>query len=178
MQENWITLAVIGQPHGVSGRVKVKSFTDPEDDFARHTTLTYADGSPLKLKLTGHAQGMVIVAIDGVTNRNQAELLRGKKIGILREALPSLDDPNQFYITDLIGMDVVDTEGQPFGRVHNVANYGAGDILDIERSGGTEMYAFTNATFPAIDREARRITISPPVVLGSRKEEQSPHESA
>lgn len=174
----WLTLAVIGQPHGVSGRVKIKSFTEPQDDFARHPHLTYADGTPIKLKITGHTQGMTIVEIEGVKDRNQAELLRGKKLGIPREALPQLESPDQYYAADLIGLQVVDEQGAPFGEVVEVANYGAGDILDIKRpSGKTEMYAFNHATFPAIDMAARTITIHPPVVIGSRKEEQGTHET-
>jgi 16S rRNA processing protein RimM len=175
---DWITLAVIGPPHGVSGRVKVKSLTEPEDDFARHSALTYADGTPLKLKITGHAQGMAIVSIEGITDRNQAELLRGKKLGVPRSALPELKKPDQFYVADLIGMHVLDANGGAFGTVDSVANYGASDILEILRPNGVaELYAFTAATFPNVDRAARRITIDPPIILGSRIEEQSSNET-
>jgi 16S rRNA processing protein RimM len=176
---DWITLAVIGPPHGVSGRVKVKSLTEPEDDFARHTALTYADGTPLTLKITGHAQGMAIVSIEGITDRNQAELLRGKKLGVPRSALPELKKPDQFYVADLIGMRVLDANGGAFGKVDSVANYGAGDILEILRPNGVaELYAFTSATFPAMDLATRTLTIEPPVILGSREEENAPDEIA
>ncbi len=178
MSQEWMDLAVIGQPHGVSGRVKIKSFTDPADDFAAHKALSYADGTPVKLRITGHTQGMAIVTIEGVTRREQAELLRGKKLGVPRAAMPTLTTPNQFYTADIIGMEVLTLDGTTFGTVTNVANYGAGDILDITLpSGRSEMFAFTAATFPSVDHAARRITIDPPVILGSRKEEQSFNET-
>lgn len=166
-----MALAVFAQPHGVSGRIKVKSFTDPADDFAAHPNLTDAVGNPIELHITGHAQGMAIVTVEGITSREQAELLRGKKIGVPRVALPALAKPNQFYTDDLIGMAVVDVAGAAFGTVAAVANYGAGDILDIARTDGKrEMYAFTHANFPVVDVAARRITIDPPVMLGAHPE--------
>ena len=168
----WVALAVFTQPHGVSGRIKVKSFTEPADDFARHAELTDESGASIKLRITGHAQGLAIVTIEGVTDRDQAALLRGKKIGVPRGAMPALTNPNVYYTDDLIGMDVVDTTGAPFGTVVSVANYGAGDILDIRRpSGARELYAFTHATFPTVDAASRRITIDPPVVLNAEEDD-------
>ena len=162
----WVALAVFAQPHGVSGRIKVKSFTEPADDFINHPTLTDELGKAYKLQITGHAQGLAIVTIEGVTDRNQADLLRGKKLGVVRSAMPELKEPNRFYTDDLIGMAVVEANGVSFGTVTAVANYGAGDILDILRPDGkNEMFAFNDATFPTIDQAARRITINPPELL-------------
>ena len=169
---SWVALAVLTQPHGVSGRIKVKSFTDPADDFANNKNLTDETGKPYKIKLTGHTQGLAIIEIEGVTKREQAELLRGKKLGVARVALPELKNDNQFYTDDLLGMEVFEASGTHFGFVSHVANYGAGDILDIRRDNGkSEMYGFTHATFPVVDVEARRITICPPEILGSKQEE-------
>jgi len=163
----WVALAVFAQPHGVSGRIKVKSFTEPHDDFAKTPNLTDAKGNPLKLRLTGHTQGMAIVEIEGITRREQAELLRGTKIGVARAALPELKNPNLYYTDDLIGMHVITEDGKPFGSVRTVVNYGAGDILDISRTdGSSELYAFTHASFPIIDANTRTITICPPEVVG------------
>lgn len=162
----WVALAAFAQPHGVSGRIKVKSFTEPADDFITHQPLADEAGTIYKMKITGHAQGMAIVTIEGITDRNQAELLRGKRIGVARTAMPEITQPNRFYTDDLIGMEVIDQTGKRFGEVIHVANYGAGDILDIRLDGGKEeMFAFNNATFPTVDMAARRITIDPPELL-------------
>jgi 16S rRNA processing protein RimM len=168
----WVALAVFTQPHGVSGRIKVKSFTEPHDDFAKTPNLTDSKGKPVKLSITGHTQGLAIVEIEGVTKREQAELLRGTKIGVPRAAMPTLDQPNVYYTDDLIGMQVVDEHGAAFGTVRTVVNYGAGDILDITRPNGShEMYAFTDRTFPVIDNSQRRITIHPPEILRALPDE-------
>ena len=113
---------------------------------------------------------MAIVTIDGITDRNQAALLRGKKIGVARATLPALTASNEYYTDDLIGMAVTNISGEDFGVVRSVANYGASDILEITRpSGARELYAFTHATFPNVDISARRITIDPPIILSGEE---------
>ena len=170
----WVALAVFAQPHGVSGRIKVKSFTDPEDAFANHPLLTDATGRSYKLKITGHTQGMAIVSVEGITDRNAAELLRGKKIGVARTAMPELAKPGQYYTDDLIGMAVISEDGNAYGTVSGVANYGASDILEITKEDGTEeLYAFTATIFPSIDTASRRVTIVPPVILNARMDDES-----
>lgn len=165
----WVALAVFTQPHGVSGRMKVKSFTEPLHDFAKHKGLTDAKGKPIALRITGNTAGGAIVEIEGVTRREQAELLRGQKIGIPRAAMPKLENPNLYYTDDLVGMQVVDAAGERFGTVRVVVNYGAGDILEITNLSGVDtLYAFTHATFPLVDMAARRITISPPDILEAK----------
>lgn len=164
--KDWLALAAFAGPHGVSGRIKVKSLSGGPDDFASHAALTDEQGNPLKLRITGHAQGMAVVEVEGITKREQAELLRGKKIGTARSTLPKLDTPNRYYIHDLIGLRVETADGKHFGEVSNVANYGAGDILEITTpSGAHELFAFTHATFPVVDMAKRRIVIHPPEIL-------------
>jgi 16S rRNA processing protein RimM len=165
----WVALAVYAQPHGVSGRIKVKSFTDPLDDFATHAGLCDERGNPVKLRITGHAQGMAIVEVEGIATRDQAELLRGRKLGIARTALPELTNPNAYYIDDLIGLTVITADGGLFGTVKNVMNYGAGDILEIKRPNGKEdLLSFTHASFPTVDIAQKTIVISPPEIIDAR----------
>lgn len=165
----WIALAVFTQPHGVSGRMKVKSFTEPLHDFAAHKRLTDAKGNPIKLRITGSIAGGAIVEIEGITRREQAELLRGQKIGIPRAAMPKLEKPNMYYTDDLIGMRVVHVNGDDFGVVHSVVNYGAGDILEIATvAGARSLFAFTHATFPKVDMATRLIMMDPPEILEAK----------
>ena len=165
-------LAAVTQPHGVHGQVKVKSFCDPAAGFARYA-LTDRAGRPVKLTITGEAQGLQIVRIEGVADRNAAELWRGRELGAPRSALPRLKDERAHYIADLEGMAVVDAAGQPLGLIAGVANYGAGDLIDIAFADGRqEFYSFTDSNFPAIDHAARRVTFTAPELLGSRREEE------
>jgi len=169
---DWIELAVVTQPHGVKGQVKVKSFSDPAKGFASYPTLTDDKGTPVKLRITGEAQGQYIVTITGLTDRTAAELWRGRKLGVPKSALKEVASPDQFYVTELEGMEVVNSAGTVVGTVSAVENFGAGDLLEITRlDGSSDYFTFTEHNFPTIDRDARRITFVPPELLGSREEE-------
>lgn len=172
-QPGWVALAVVTQPHGVSGRVKIKSFTDPEDAIKTHSSLQDPTGREVKFRVTGTAQGQYIIEVEGLTKREDAELWRGKQLGLPRAALPELESDTQYYATDLVGLCVETEDGRAFGTVHGIHNYGAGDLLELKRPNGElEMFAFTHVTFPVVDVAARKLTISPPEILGSRDEEE------
>lgn len=173
-QPGWVTLAVVTQPHGVSGRVKIKSFTDPEDAIKKHTVLSDPSGKEVTFRVTGTAQGQYIIEVEGLTKREEAELWRGKQLGMARAELPELKSDAQYYAVDLIGLCVETTDGKAFGTVHALHNFGAGDLLELKRpNGDTELFSFTDANFPMVDVKARKLTIDPPQVLGSREEEET-----
>ena len=169
--DNWVALAAIIHAHGLRGEVKVKSFTEPATGFADYPDLQLADGTPIKLRITGTLRDQFIVKMDGVADRTQAEAWRGKTIGIIGKKLPELTSDKQFYHRELVGMQVVDAAGAPCGTVAQVANYGASDLLEIEHQGKTEFYAFTSANFPRVDRAARVIEFHPPELLVAGKKE-------
>ena len=70
-----------------------------------------------------------------ITDRTAAEALRGHTLSVDRTALPPLED-GEYYHADLIGLTCVDQAGEPLGIVAAVENFGAGDILEIEKAGG------------------------------------------
>lgn len=162
----FICLAVVTAPHGVNGRVKVKSFATPPTGFAKFKPLYDEAGTPVSLSLGGEAGGCFIVSIDGLKTRDEAALWRGRKLGVPRSALPESDTDDALYIADLLGMKVVSKDGATFGTVKQVYNFGAGDILEIIRADGREeMYSFTQANFPERDAARRVLTIVPPDII-------------
>jgi 16S rRNA processing protein RimM len=162
----FICLAVVTAPHGVGGRVKVKSFATPPTAFADFKPLYDEAGTPVSLRLGGEAGGCFIVSIDGLKTREDAALWRGRKLGVPRSALPESEADGALYIADLLGMKVVSEDGAAFGTVKQVYNFGAGDILEITLNDGREeMFAFTQANFPKRDATRRILTITPPDIL-------------
>ncbi|MDE6571028.1 MAG: ribosome maturation factor RimM [Alphaproteobacteria bacterium] len=141
-----ILVGKIVAPQGIRGQVRVQTFTETPADLA---TLPIVD---VKLRFVRAAgRGVAICEIDGVTDRNAAESLRGTELYIMRDALPALPD-GQFYQTDLIGMQVVRGD-TVLGTVDAVYNFGAGDVLDIA---GGDMVPFAGAD---VDVVARRIVV-------------------
>jgi 16S rRNA processing protein RimM len=132
--ERRIALAAVAGAHGVKGEIRLKLFSESVDSLSRDVKL-YVGGAERRL-LAIRASGKTAVArLEGIADRSAAEALRGSLIEVDRSALPPLEE-GEYYHADLIGLSAVDREGQAFGTVVAVENYGAGDLLEVELESG------------------------------------------
>ena len=162
MTEDRICVGAIAGAFGVHGEVRLKSFCAEPADIATYAPLTSEDGNRVfTLSLTRAVTGGLGARLSGVSTREDAEALRGVTLWAPRSALPSLAD-DEFYHADLIGLQVVDTGGQPLGRVRAIYDHGAGDILEIVGGKDVLMLPFTRAIVPTVDLTAGRIVADPP----------------
>ncbi len=152
--------AIIGA-HGVRGHVRIKSFAAAPKDIASYGPLADARGRAYKLTVKGGADDIVIAAIDWVTDRDQAEALKGTDLFVPRDALPAAED-GAFYHADLVGLEARLTDGTVFGTVRAVHDFGAGDSLEIARADGDVMVPFTSAAVPVVDVAGGFIVLDPP----------------
>ncbi len=167
---NFIPLCVITSAHGLKGHVKLKPYTESLDGITAYGALNSEDGTPYPFTITGETKGQLIVLLDGITDRNDAEKLRGVKLGVPRERLPELEE-DDFYIEDLVGLNVITEDGAAFGSVKAVVNFGAGDLVEIKPTEGkAELYAFTHATFPSVDLTAGTLTFAAPELVVAKEE--------
>ena len=172
MAQPLVVVARIGAPHGVKGEVRVTSFTQEPLGFAGFGPLTDGAGKRFEFADARLAGDRIVARIKGIANRDQAAALTGTELFAARAALPASAD-DDFYLADLIGLDVVTANGGAFGKVASVENYGAGDVIEIARDGGaTEMFAFTRRNFPTVDLAAHRIVIDPPASVEAGKGER------
>ncbi len=154
-----------GAPQGVRGEVRVQSYTgDPLriGDYGPLTDALCARTFAFE-RLRALKDDVLVVKVKGVDAREAAAGLTGAEIFVRRDRLPE-PSQDEFYYDDLVGLDAVTPAGAPIGRVAAVANYGAGDILEIDPQGGGEalLLPFTKAVVPAIDFDAGRIVVEPP----------------
>jgi 16S rRNA processing protein RimM len=162
-----LCIGVITAPHGVRGLMRVKSFTAHPDDLAAYGPLTDSGGKPLRLKLNGHARGMLLARIDGIDDRDAAERLRGVELYVARDALPDVEDEDEFYYADLIGLQAVRTNGAIYGTVKALHDFGAGDMIEITlEEGGSVVFPFTRQVVPEIDLAQDRVVVDPPTSFG------------
>jgi 16S rRNA processing protein RimM len=163
-----ILLGQITAAHGIRGDVIVRTFTADPADIAAYGPLTDKLGTrPLSLSVIRISDKGVVARVKGVSDRNGAEALKGSELYVLRAKLPKASDA-EYYHADLIGLEAVTEDGQPYGRVIAVQNFGAGDLLEIRRSDGRDMefIPFTNACVPDVDIALGRLTVVPPVITG------------
>lgn len=132
-QDSIITLGKINGVFGVKGWVKVYSYTAHQDDILSYKSWYLKQGGEWKKAklLTGQRQGKGIVAsIEGVTDRDQALALYDTLVGTLREALPELPG-DQFYWSDLAGLDVFTVDEQKLGKISHLFETGANDVMVV-----------------------------------------------
>ena len=133
MSDYEIALAAVAGAHGVKGEVRLKLFADSVDSLTRHRSVRVGDRS---LTLQSVKPGKTPVArFTEITDRTAAEALRGSLLTVARSALPPLEE-GEYYHADLVGLPCESAEGEPLGTVVAVENFGAGDILEIEKPNG------------------------------------------
>lgn len=160
-----ICVARIGAAHGLKGDVRLWSFTQDPAAVGRYGPLRTQDGARhFTIESLRPAKDHFIVRLSGVADRDAADALRNVDLFIARDQLPATAN-DEFYHADLVGLAAVTTQGEDFGRVVAIHNFGAGDILEIENAAGAEtvMLPFNVAVVPQVDLTGRRIVIDPPV---------------
>jgi 16S rRNA processing protein RimM len=159
-----VCVGAIAGGFGVKGEVRLKSFCTTPEDIAAYGPLVSEDGGrSFTVKLTRPVTGGLGARLSGIATKEEADALKGVTLWVDRARLPHLPD-DEFYHTDLIGLEVFDTGGVAMGKVRAVLNFGAGDILEIHAPGRktTLMLPFTRAVVPTVDLEAGRIVADPP----------------
>jgi 16S rRNA processing protein RimM len=136
--DNEVALAAIAGAHGISGEVRLKLFAEGADSLKRHKKVRVGERELTIASVRDAAQPIVRFAEIG--DRSAAEALRGKLLSIPRAALPPLEE-GEYYHADLIGLPCESPAGEPLGRVVAVENFGAGDLVEIERPDGGRIIA-------------------------------------
>jgi len=158
-------IAQITAAHGIRGEVKVVCFLENPDDLPRYNPLSTRQGKEYSLAVTGHVKGNIIARIEGIADRNEAELLRGLELYAPGSKLPKKSE-NEFYQQELIGLSAIDASGKAIGNVLAIHNFGAGDIIEISTSEGDVMLPFKAPFVGEIDVKKGTMHITLPEYLG------------
>ena len=157
-----VLLGVVIGAQGLKGEVKVKAFTETPQKLAAYGPLHTKDGKSFRVKSVRENKDAAVVALEGVDDRDAAEMLKGAELFIPRSALPQTD-AGEFYHADLVGLRAEDTEGRAMGTVRALHNFGAGDVIELVRDDGDEVFLpFTREVAQEIDMDGGRIVIAAP----------------
>ena len=122
MQSEYLQIGEIVKPQGIRGEVKLRAMTSDMSRYARLETVYLKEGSqfvPRKVLKGRSYDGFAFLTLEGVADRNQAELLRGKGVYVDREHAVELEADENF-ICDLEGLEAYDTQGNPIGTLREV----------------------------------------------------------
>ena len=154
--ERRIALAAVAGAHGVKGELRLKLFSESVESLSRHEKL-HVGGVERRLLFVRDGGKTAVARFEGVGDRGAAEALRGSLVEVDRAALPPLEE-GEYYHAELIGLPVVDGEGNAMGEVTAIENYGAGDLLEVERDGKRSLIPFRDGI---ADLESDRVVIDP-----------------
>jgi len=137
--ENWFQVGIIVKPQGIAGELRVLPTTDDPTRFARlkEVKLRLPRGQETMYKLLSARvhNGLVLVRLEGVSDRNMAEaLVQGVLLIPPEKALPLSTD--EYFVRDLVGLKVETEEGEELGVVADVFPTGANDVYTIRGADG------------------------------------------
>lgn len=158
---NKVIIGRFGAPFGVKGWIKLISFTDPIENILDYQPwllqsnqgwrkITLEDGKP-------HGNTM-IVKLSGCDDRDVAQTYTNKEIAIERDQLPP-PQANEYYWLDLVGMDVVNKQGEHFGKVSEVTATGANDVLIIKNDNKTTLIPFIKQVIVEVNANKNQIIV-------------------
>lgn len=148
-----IFIGLITSAHGIKGEVKIKSYTNPPANICSFRLLN-ENQEDFKLRFKRiDSKGQLICTLNNITDRTQAEKLRGTKLFCFRADFPTTEE-DEFYTVDLINLKVLNLQSQPIGIIKNIFNFGGGDIIEIEfKENKIELYPFNKKFFPVITKD-------------------------
>ncbi len=159
-----ILIGRIVAAHGIKGEVVIASRTARPEDVGAYGPVSDTEGNrQFVIQSARAASKGVIARIEGVADRNTSEALKGTDLYVPRDRLPPPAE-GEHYAGDLIGLEAFDTAGKRLGRIVDVPNYGAGDLLDIDPGDGGQSFlvVVSDDTVREIDVAGGRIVVDVP----------------
>lgn len=152
-----VALAAVAGAHGIKGELRLKLFAHSVESLARHSHV-HVGGRELALEDIKDGGKTAIARFEGISDRSAAEALRGQLVEIDRDRLPQLEE-GEYYHADLVGLPCVDEAGKALGTVVAVENFGAGDLLEVEKTDGKRSLIPFREPIARLDGE--RIVLDP-----------------
>jgi 16S rRNA processing protein RimM len=176
-----VVVGRIGRPQGIKGEVTVEVRTDsPDERFAPGAVLLH-DAGTLTVAAARDHSGKLVVQFEGVGDRNAAELLRGTVLQVDARTLPAIEDEDEYYDSQLVGLTVEQRDGTALGTVVDVLHLPHGDVLAVDRPrrgtgprGPELLIPFVKAMVPVVDLAGQRAVVDLPEGLLDLSDAPSP----
>jgi 16S rRNA processing protein RimM len=146
--EELVVVGRVGKPHGVGGAFVVEGASDDPDRFAVGAELLVA-GEHVHVEESKRSGGRLVVRLDRRPER-------GSPLEVPRSSLPPTAE-DEYYVADLIGLEVVEEEGRSLGSVRDVSNYAANDVLELDSG---LLLPLVEDCVRQVDLDAGRIVVS------------------
>ena len=169
MTDPLIEVGRITRPHGVAGKIRVKTHSGDPSGLLGVTTLRLSAEGPGGEKRTGDFEvkaaeplgGFAVFSLEGIDSLEEAKDWSGASVSVSRAELPPPAE-GEYYWVDLIGCEVRDESGGRIGEIAGLEEGVAHDWLAIRREGGESLLPMVSQFIREIDIRNRRIVVAPP----------------
>ena len=157
-----VHIGTFGQAQGLKGDIKINIFTSSFESFKIiNNFFIENEKSSLVFKNIKKIGNKIICSIKNCNDRDAALLYKGKHIFSLRENFPPTTE-NEYYVVDLIGCKVLDYNNIEIGKVENIENFGAGDLIEISCPNKNNFYVpMNNDNLVKVDIISKLIIVNP-----------------
>jgi len=138
-----VTVGRVGKPHGLDGGFFVEDASERQEVFAEGATLYAGDEPAIVVASRRGSGGRPVIRLD-------RDVDRGSKLGVPRATLPTLTDEDEFYVFQLVGLDVEEEGGRQLGRVREVLEYPGNDVLELD----------SGASLPLVEACVRKVDLA------------------
>lgn len=152
MKNEILEIGKVVNTHGIRGELKIQPWCDDPAIFDELEYI-YIGGEKYNIMRSRFHKTCEIVAVEGINNINEAELLKNKIVTIEREMLGELPE-GTYYIADIIGLEVRSTNGNILGVIDNVISTGSNDVYEVKREGKKPLL------LPVIDEVINEVNLS------------------
>lgn len=174
--ENMVVMGRIVAPYGVYGWIKVVPDTEHLDgllDYEAWWVGKAPNWREVTLEQAKIHNDVLLIKLAGISDRDQAFQLKGQQVAVPREALPETDE-GEYYWSDLIGLHVTNMQGVMFGKITQVLETGANDVLVVREEQATtvqgkdgklhnehreRLIPFTNDAVPEVNLQAGTVRV-------------------
>ena len=161
-KDDYLQVGVITTTHGIRGEVKVFPTTDDPARFEELEQVMLDTGRallPLEIQNVKYFKQYVILKFKGIDNINDIERYKGKSLYVTRANAVKLRK-DEYFIADLIDINVYDEEDKPFGILKDVIETGANDVYDIKMNDGRSVLVpAIKECILSVDIENRKMVI-------------------
>ena len=160
--EEFLKVGVITSTHGIKGEVKVFPTTDDANRFKKLKNVILDDGKEkidIEIASVRFFKNMVILKFKGIDDINDVEKYKKAELFVTREnAVPLQKD--EYFIADLIGVEVTSDQGEELGVIDDVLQTGANDVYVIKKAGCQDLLVpAIKACIKEVDIENQKMTV-------------------
>ncbi len=157
MRNEILEIGQVVNTHGIRGEIKIQPWCDDPVIFDELEYI-YLDGERYKVVKNRLHKNCEIVAVEGVNNINDAELLRNKIVTVPREDLGELPE-GTYYVADLLGLEVRTNEGKVLGKIDDVIRTGSNDVYQVKCPGRKDIL------IPVIEEAVNEVNVDDGYVI-------------